>query len=283
MARLHRERLDGAATTTATVLMTHGIFGAGGNWRSIARAVLARRAGWGALLVDLRLHGRSEAGEPPHTVAACAADLAALMAEEAAAGRPVRAAVGHSFGGKVVLALRATGADLAQTWVLDASPSARPGAWESPDNEVREVWTSLGALDRTWARRDDFVAAMQARGHTPGLAAWLAMNLAPAAGGDGLRLRLDLPAIRALVLDYLAVDLWPALTDPTLAGDVQVVVADRATVIGADDRARLAALPASARVHVHHLDAGHWLHLDAPTALIELLTTHLPGAPRTVP
>ena len=102
-----------------------------------------------ALLVDLRLHGRSEAGTPPHTIAACADDLAALLAEQAAAGRPVRAAVGHSFGGKVVVALRGRGADLAQTWMLDSSPSARPGAWESPDNEVRRRTSEyLGELAR---------------------------------------------------------------------------------------------------------------------------------------
>ncbi|HVV84637.1 MAG TPA: alpha/beta fold hydrolase, partial [Kofleriaceae bacterium] len=204
---------------------------------------------------------------------------AALLAEEAAAGRPVQAALGHSFGGKCVLALRGTGAALAQTWVLDASPSARPGAWpdawEGPDNEVRDVWASLVALDRPWPRRDDFVAAMQARGHTAALAQWLAMNLVP--DGGALRLRLDLPAIRELVLDYLRVDLWSALTDPALAGDVHVVVAARSNVIGADDRARLAALPPAARVHTHTLDAGHWLHLDAPGPLVDLLAAELPG------
>lgn len=281
-ARLHRDRLDGAAPAAATVLFTHGIFGAGGNWRTIARAVLARCPGWSALLVDLRLHGRSEAGEPPHTVAACADDLAALVDEERAAGRPVRVAVGHSFGGKVVLALRGAGADLAQTWLLDSSPSARPGAWDAAENDVRDVWESLSALDRLWPKRDDFIAALRARGHSQPLAAWLAMNLVPApdgAGGAGLRLRLDLPAVRDLVLDYLATDLWPALDDPALAGEVHVVVAARAHTVSAADRARLAALPASARVHPHTLDAGHWLHIDAPAAIVDLLATHLPAAP----
>jgi pimeloyl-ACP methyl ester carboxylesterase len=278
-ARLHADRIEGASPAAATVLFTHGIFGAGGNWRSIARAVLARCPGYRALLVDLRLHGRSEAGAPPHTLAACADDLAALLAGERAAGRPVRVAVGHSFGGKAVLALRARGADLAQTWMLDSTPSARPGAWDAADNDVREVWESLAALARGWPKRDDFVAAMQARGHGPTLAAWLAMNLVPAPGGDGgLRLRLDLPAVRALVADYYAVDLWPALLDPALAGDVHVVIAARAATFSADDRARLAALPAAGRVHPHTVDAGHWLHLDAPTAVVDLLATHLPAA-----
>lgn len=281
-ARLHHERISGGAAPTATLLLTHGMFGTGGNWRSIARAVLARRPDWSALLVDLRLHGRSEPGTPPHTVAACADDLAALIAQQASTGPPMRAVCGHSFGGKVVLALRAAGGaatvevDVDQTWVLDASPSARPGGWDAPDNQVRAVWDSLVLLDRSWARRDDLVTALGERGHAPALAAWLAMNLAPVAGVVGLRLRFDLPALRALVLDYLAVDLWPAVVDPTLAGEVHVVVATRATTVGADDRARLAALPPSARVHTHLVDAGHWLHLDAPAAVVELLATQLP-------
>lgn len=276
-AHLHADRLEGATPATATVLFTHGIFGSGGNWRTIARAVLQRCPGWSALLVDLRLHGRSEAGTPPHTVAACAEDLAALVDGERAAGRPpVRVAIGHSFGGKVVLALRGRGEALAQTWLLDSSPSARPGRWASPENDVREVWESLHALDRVWPKRDDFVAAMLARGHSPPLAAWLAMNLIPADGG-GLKLRLDLEAVRALVLDYLAVDLWSALTDPALAGDAHVVVAARAHVIDAADRARLATLPPTARVHTHTIDAGHWLHLDAGPTLVELIASNLPA------
>jgi pimeloyl-ACP methyl ester carboxylesterase len=282
-ARLHAERLEGAAPAAATVLFTHGIFGSGGNWRSIARAVMARCPGWSALLVDLRLHGRSEAGAPPHTIDACAEDLAALLASERAAGRPVSVVVGHSFGGKVVLALRGRGEPLAQTWLLDSSPSAKPGAWESPDNDVRDVWESLAALDRVWSTRDDFIAAMRARGHSQPLAAWLAMNLVPTPASDGggatgLRLRLELPAVRDLVLDYLARDLWPALTDPALAGDVHVVIATRATVVSADDRARLAALPPTARVHAHTVDAGHWLHLDAAPAVVDLLATNLPAS-----
>ena len=271
--RLHHERLEGPTPATATLLLTHGIFGAGGNWRSVARAVIGRRPEWSALLVDLRQHGRSDAGEPPHTVAACAADLAALI--EADNGPPVRAALGHSFGGKVVMALRGGGADLAQTWILDSTPSARPGAWDAEGNDVRDVWNHLVALDRVWARRDDFTAALRERGLSSPLAVWLAMSLTPTDGD--LRLRFDLPAIRTLLLDYYATDLWPALTDPALAGDVQVVVAARSRALDEADRARLTALPPAARVHTHVLDTGHWLHLEATAALVDLIATHLPA------
>lgn len=263
MARLHHEVLAGERATRLCAF-THGIYGSGGNWRSIARQVVSRAPGWGAVLVDLRLHGRSEAGAPPHTVAACAADLRGLFDQLAAAGPPVAAAVGHSFGGKVVLATDG----VAPRFILDASPGPRP--WDGAGSSVRAAWDTLAALDRVWPQRDDFVAAAVARGQARPLASWLAMNLAPVEGG--LRLRLDLAAIRALLDDYAALDLWPRVEDPG-AGPLHFVVAGRGGVVGADDLARLARLP-----HVDTTvlaEASHWLHLDAPAAVVDAIVAGL--------
>jgi esterase len=265
MAHLHHETLTGGKPT-ALVAFTHGIFGSGGNWRSIARQVIARRPGWGAVLVDLRLHGRSEAGEPPHTVAACAADLRALFDSLAGSGPPVGAAVGHSFGGKVVLATDG----VAPRFILDASPGPRRD-WDAPGNSVRETWESMAALDRVWPTRDAYVAALVERGHAKPVASWLAMNLVPVEGG--LRLRLDLAAIRALIDDYCAIDLWPRVEDPA-AGALHFVIAGRGNIVGPDDLARLARVP-----HVDTTllaDAGHWLNLDAPAAVVDAIAEGLP-------
>ena len=123
-ARLYHERIARSDAAPARWLaLTHGIYGAGSNWRSIARKLNERRPEWGVVLVDLRQHGRSEPGEPPHTIAACADDLRALFGELGG----VDAVAGHSFGGKVALATRPL-IQPRQTWVLDASPSPRPGA-----------------------------------------------------------------------------------------------------------------------------------------------------------
>ena len=120
-ARLHHERIARSDVTPDRWLaLTHGIYGAGSNWRSIARKINERRPEWGVVLVDLRQHGRSEPGDSPHTIAACAEDLRALIASLG----EVHAIAGHSFGGKVVLATRRL-VDVSQTWVLDASPSWR--------------------------------------------------------------------------------------------------------------------------------------------------------------
>jgi esterase len=263
-ARLHHERVAGP-TTDRWLVMTHGIYGAGSNWRGIARKIVERRPEWGVVLVDLRLHGRSEAGDPPHTVAACAEDLAALIRELG----DIHALAGHSFGGKTALATRSL-VDLAQTWVLDASPSTRPDAMRDPDNSVLRVLELMERLPRTWPKRDDFIAAVIAAGHDAALAQWLAMNLIP---GDGTLVnRLDLAALRALLADYYAIDLWTAAFEPR--GDLEVVIAARSSAISTADRARLAAAPA--HVHAHLVvDAGHWLHIEAATQVVDLFVERL--------
>ena len=264
-ARLHHERIASPAATRS-LLLTHGIYGAGANLRAVARRVVERRPDWGIVLVDLRGHGRSELGPPPHDLAACADDLRAL----AGALGGVEAIAGHSFGGKVVLVAREQMRPR-QTWVLDSTPSARPGLGDEANTVVR-VLELMERLPRTWPRRDDFVAAVVADGHPASLAQWLAMNLAPDAAGT-LALRLDLAAIRSLLADYYERDLWSSLEDPRF-GAIEVVVAERSGTVSAADRARLAAAPP--HVHVDLVDAGHWLHVDAPAAVVELFATRLP-------
>jgi esterase len=270
-ARLHHERIARSeAAPTRWLALTHGIYGAGNNWRSIARKLTERRPEWGVVLVDLRQHGRSDPGEPPHTIAACAEDLRALFAELG----DVDALAGHSFGGKVALATRRI-LDLRQTWVLDASPSARRVGATTPvanDSTVMRVLDFMARSPRAWARRDDFVAAVAGEGHDVGLARWLAMSLVPDPAG-GLVLRFDVAALRELLADYYATDLWDVLEAP--GGDVEVVIAEQSATVSAADRGRLAAAPP--HVHVHYVTAGHWLHIDAPAPVVDLLASHLPS------
>ncbi|HUS64582.1 MAG TPA: alpha/beta hydrolase [Kofleriaceae bacterium] len=255
------------------VLFLHGIMGTGANWRTIARKLVAARGDVGAVLVDLRMHGRSQALAPPHTIEAAAGDLDRLAAELAAGGRPVRAVVGHSFGGKVALAWRASApAGLCDTWVMDASPGTRAGGMEeqSPTSPVR-VLGALDGLPARFAERGDFTAALEARGVARAVAEWLAMNLERADGG--LALRLDTAALRALMADFYARDLWDAALSDALPGAVHVVIAERSSALPQEDRARLEAAGPPARVH--RVDAGHWLHLEAPDAVLALLVAEL--------
>jgi len=287
-AKLHFEVVaPQAAAPRSWMLFAPGIFGSGANWRSIARKLVERRPSWGAVLVDLRGHGRSTSGEPPHTVEACALDLRALDQGLAGEGRPIRAAIGHSFGGKVVLALRrltahgigstARPVDLLQTWVLDAAPGARPEGFHDPGSSPPRILEVLERLPARLASREELVASIERAGHTRAIGQWLAMQLEPE--GDAFRLRLDLPVVRAMLEDFYQRDLWSAVEDPAMPGELHVVVAGRSTSVPHDDRLRLAAHNAkSGGLTLVHLlpEAGHWMHIDAPDAVVEMLAGALP-------
>jgi esterase len=276
---LHHDLLSTpGATPRAWVILTHGIYGSGSNWRTIARRLVERRPEWGAVLVDLRMHGRSQGASPPHTLASAAADLAALGARLGAEGREVRVVCGHSFGGKVALAHRGVApATVVQTWMFDASPSARADAMQS-GGTVIAVLERLEAMPPVLASREDFVARLVDDGVTPGIAQWLALNLERRADGTGWGLRLELAAIRALLTDYYAQDLWSLVEHGP--GTLHVVAAGRESALSADDLARLDALAsAGAPVRVHRVaDSGHWVHVDAPEVVLGVLVDELPPA-----
>jgi pimeloyl-ACP methyl ester carboxylesterase len=258
-AALHHQVLvaPGARPRRIAVFL-HGILGQGQNWRSTATKLTSRQPGWAAALVDLRLHGRSRSAEPPHTVAAAADDVAALIARLAEVA-PLGALVGHSFGGKVALALRRRApAGLLATAVFDASPSARPALLEAPatPGSIRHIVESLAAVPKGYARRDDLVAALAARGVGTTVGRWLAMLLEPAEGGYALT--LDLAGIRALAIDHASVDLWDAVEDPALADHLTMHVAGASDALSPADRDRLAGLAPRVTTIVHP-GADHWM------------------------
>ncbi len=262
------------------VLVLHGILGSRSNWRGLARKVVAECPEWGACLVDLRMHGDSGGFPPPHTVAAAAADLEALSG---VLPGPIAGVLGHSFGGKVALAYaRSHSRDKLKSLVLvDSNPGARPGGPGSKGSRGSEgsegVVSMLGELPATWVSRDDFVEAVVARGHSESLARWLAMNLA--AMGDGYQLRLDLDAISDLLDDYFRTDLWSVLETHAPAAHIDLIVGGASSVYDAADLRRAEAIAeASDAVNLEVFEgAGHWVHVDAPEALLATWAKSLGG------
>ncbi len=270
MARLHHERISHSeGTPTRWLAFTHGIYGAGSNWRGIARKIVDRRREWGVVLVDLRAHGKSETGTPPHTIDACASDVSELVASLSEDGVNVAALAGHSFGGKVMLAARER-VEVAQTWLLDSSPSARPGAIDDERDSVVRVLHMLERMPRTWASRDAFVGAVLAEGFDQGLAQWLAMSLAPAEPNLYAN-RLEPAVLRELLASYYATDGWPWVAHER--GALEVVIATTSPVWPAGDRERVGEV---AHATVHLVTAGHWLHIEAPGPVVDVFVTELP-------
>lgn len=258
------------------MLFLHGIFGSGANWRTFARRFVAARPQWGAVLVDLPQHGGSQGRPPPHTVAAAAADLLTLEAHlHTEVAGEVEAVVGHSFGGKVALAYAAAReAPLRRAWILDATPGPREDAHGS--EIIPRVFRALEKVagTRVLATREEFLAGLVAEGIDPGLGPWLAMNVRPNPDGEGYRLRLDLPSLKALLDDYFRLDLWPVVESPRPGLAIDLVLGGRSGVFDDADKARVrAAAQANPAVRVHVLpQAGHWVHVDDPDGLFRVLT-----------
>ncbi len=268
MTPLHHDRLTAPdAAPSRNLLLLHGIYGAGRNWRTVARRLVEARPDWGVTLVDLRAHGRSPR-LAPHTVEACAADLTGV---EARLGARADAVLGHSFGGKVALvhARRAEAADR-RYWIVDSSPGAgRPAGG---------AWRMLGVLRRhpgPFGSRAEAAAAVEGEGYSRLVAGWMASNV----GRDGVEgwvWRLDPDEMEGYLRDYFRTDAWDVVESPPAGVALHFVKASASSVLDAQavDRIR-AAGRRNCRVFLHEVEGGHWINTENPDALHELLATRL--------
>jgi pimeloyl-ACP methyl ester carboxylesterase len=159
-----------------------------------------------------------------------------------------------------------------QLWILDSNPGSQE---PTAANEVIRVIQAVRRTTTPVAERAYVVQELTAQGLSSGTANWLATNLERRPEGFVWRFNLD--AIYELMLDYFRVDLWPALESRASDSDFRVVVAERSDRWAPENRARLEQLiqtnPAS---HLHIVpNAGHWLHVDNPAFLLELMGQNL--------
>jgi esterase len=252
---------------TRYMLVLHGIFGSGGNFRSFIRRVADARPDWGFVLVDLRGHGQSLDAPPPHTLESCAQDLVQLGEK---LSLNIRGIMGHSFGGKVSLAYAALRPnELDEVWVLDSTPSVRADGMKTVG--AAHVLDTLDALPDTFPSREFFFDHMAASGMDRPQIEWLAMNVRR--DGDAFRFRLDLPTIRALLEDYFSRDLWTPIEQPDNRRRLGFIIGGRSTTVSQPDRDRLSKLAASnPKLEIHILqNADHWIHVDDPDGLFTIL------------
>ncbi|CAN5446055.1 alpha/beta fold hydrolase [soil metagenome] len=260
-----------AAEPTRFIYFLHGVLGTGNNLRSIAKALVAARPAWGAVLVDLRLHGGSQDVKPPHDLAACARDLVEL---EASIAKPVRAVLGHSFGGKVALEYLRVRPTIECAILVDATPGARPDARGSEGTLA--IVQMLQRVPPAFAAREEFVKFVIAEGHSREIATWLATNVKAQPDGT-YAFVLDVAAIAGMLDRYFTTDDWDVVE--TSSARIEIIVGGRSTVLDTADRVRAnqIARDSHGRVSVHVIpDAGHWVHVDAPAELIRVVTEAIP-------
>lgn len=254
---------EGAVAEVREAWILHGILGSRRNWRAFTRNLAPGLPGWRIRTLDLRNHGDAPPTPGPHTLHACAQDL---VDTADALGRGPEVVIGHSFGGKVALAL----ADLAPPWlqqvcVLDSVPGpiALPVRSGEQDDVVRLIG-ALAEIPLPVASHNALESRLLELGFGPVLSAWMTTNLRAGPEG-GLIWRFDLPGVRELLVDYARWDAWPTIARTPVS--VRLLRATRGDRWTPEVMEIAASLADGARVSIDEIDAGHWVHVDAPSQL----------------
>jgi pimeloyl-ACP methyl ester carboxylesterase len=264
--KLHARRISMDDSTTQTAVIVHGIMGSHRNWVGFGRLLAKQNPTWAFLLIDIRGHGDSHPAHPPNTIEACARDLDQLIRAQHC---PPAVAIGHSFGGKVVIAA----ADLPDSpldtvCVLDTPPST--GNLNTA-NDVRHVVKAIREMPTPIQNRKSVSAYFLSRGFPVEIAAWMTTNLRSAA--HGLDWHFDLDAVDSMMASYFETDQWEQY-EQARPYSLRLVKGDRSTRWTAQDDARLQA--AGPHVHTSTLEnSGHWVHSDNPVGLAELISKSL--------
>ncbi len=254
-----------------TIWFVHGVLGQGRNWRSFARRALALVDGPArAVLPDLRGHGAHPRRPGPHTLDAAAADLQELADDIG----PPDVLVGHSLGGKIVIACLA-GAQLPPAtivWSLDSPPGVDPAPARGEAHDPALVLELLRSSPVPAASRDEIRAYLASAGLPPAVVAWLLTSLHREPGG--WRWVYDLEAIASLLGDHHRRDLWPVVQ--AAGSRIQLVHAGAGGRWSPAELRRASRAAAEHRVGLHTLPrAGHWLHVDDPEGVLALLRPSL--------
>jgi len=240
------------------VVILHGLLGASGNWRSIARRLAERRR---VFSLDLRNHGASPHSEHMDYPSMAGDVLAFLDTHDLGAVT----LIGHSMGGKAAMLVALDHPRrVHRLVVVDIAPT-------KSRHEHATVLQALAGVDLARVtRRSDAEAMLAPAIEEPAMRQFLAQNLVSTAAGFAWR--IDLAAIERnmpALLDF-PVD---AGTRP-FAGPALFVRGARSDYVQERDRPAIRQLFPSARI-VTIEDAGHWVHAEQPARFLEVLEAAL--------
>lgn len=242
----------------APVIVLHGLFGSGTNWRSFSRALADD---WQLHLLDLRNHGQT-----PHTDSMTypemASDLRAYLDEKKLDAAIV---LGHSMGGKVAMrfALESPGR-VRRLVVVDIAP-----AYSAHDHVP--VLNAMQDLDLEQVeRREQASQALAKEIPDPALRQFLLQNLVNRNGGYRWRINLDalkrnLPALHDFPLDGI---------DGPYPGPAMFVRGQLSDYVPESTHAKIHELFGNADI-VTIENAGHWIHAEQPAAFVKAVKNFL--------
>ena len=246
----------------APLVVLHGLFGSGDNWRSQARSLSEGRV---VLVPDMPNHGLSN-----HTDLTAYHEVAdmvwgALDSPELARALPHGtvdrvALLGHSMGGKTAMAMAfARPSAVERLLVADIAPRR----YEPRHEEIFRAMEAVAA--EGVASRGEADSGMEPMIAEKGVRMFLLKSLVP--DGEGrYRWRLNLAGLRRGYADIVD---WP-YTEERYDGPVHFIAGGRSDYIEPSDmEAILRHFPDNEIETIP--EAGHWLHAEARDTFIEIV------------
>ena len=233
------------------LVVLHGLFGSGSNWRGVARALGDSHT---VHCVDLRNHGASPWADSMG-YAAMADDVLQLI-DRLGLKRP--AVMGHSMGGKTAMALALRHPQrIGPLIVVDVAPISYADTLTPFAEAMRSVDVAAAASRAEVQRR------LQQSVPDRDVVTFLMQNLV--ARNDHFDWRLNLPGISGAMSELCAFPsdlLGLCYESPTtvIAGAQSNYVADR-------QGASFAPMFGDVEIDVVE-NAGHWVHADQPAAFV---------------
>ena len=236
------------------VVILHGLFGSGANWRSVAQALATSHR---VLCADLRNHGNSPWADSMDYLE-MAEDVRTLIAR---LELPSPTVVGHSMGGKTAMALALISpASVGRLVVVDIAPVPYADRF-TPYVEAMRGIDAAATASRTEAQR-----RLAERLPDPATAAFLVQNLI--SRNDHFDWRLNLAAIG---LSVPALSAFPTvLLGRRFRGPVSLIHGGLSDYVAARDIEAFTDLFPDFQAHVIE-GAGHWVHAERPQAFLSAL------------
>ena len=251
--KLHAEILG----TGPALLIFHGLFGSGTNWRTLAKTVFANQ--FETHLIDQRNHGES-----PHddvfNYNALADDIIEYI-ECNSIGSPI--ALGHSMGGKALMQAAVTRPELFKKIVIvDIAPRAYDGS-------LRPIISALESLDMSAANRGELDKALAQKLPTASLRAFLLKNARRLPEG-GFAWKVNLSAISKSyenINDTLDGD------EPFMGPTLFIRGGKSDYIQDADMELIREYFPAADLETIE--GAGHWVHYEAPKPFVQAVNAFI--------
>jgi esterase len=238
------------------LIILHGLLGSLDNWHTLSTAFGKR---FRVIAVDQRNHGRS-----PHsdemTYKAMAADLVELLDRLAL---PSAFVLGHSMGGKTAMQLALDSPDrVDKLIVVDIAPRAYPHLHDV-------IFEALSYVDLSQMQSRQHVDnALAARIPDTAVRQFLLKNLARTDSG-GFRWKVNVPVLQNSYGEIAReIDSAKPFTKPAL-----FVQSSRSSYVRESDSADIHRIFPKATIE--SVDAGHWIHAEAPERFSELVLNFL--------